>query len=235
VTDTGRPRSAGSRTGVLRVASYNVRDLKDDSAAAARVVRALSPDVLCLQEIPRYPLSGHRVASFADACGMLFGGGHQGSGGTTVFTSLRMEVASSTHRRLPVGFLARTRGYAVAQVALPGCSPVLVVSAHLGLDAAERVRHVQAMLGRLQAPMPTIVGADLNEPDGGPAWRSLTSLRPVTGPSPTFPARAPRARIDAVFATADLRRVDGPPVLLVQADLAAASDHLPVWVDLAVR
>ena len=41
----------------LRVASYNVRDLKDDVDAAARVVRAIDPDVLCLQEVPRHPFS----------------------------------------------------------------------------------------------------------------------------------------------------------------------------------
>ena len=47
------------------MASYNVRDLKDDVAAAAGVVRAIAPDVLCLQEVPRHPFSGHRVAEFA--------------------------------------------------------------------------------------------------------------------------------------------------------------------------
>ena len=34
----------------LRVATYNLRGLKDDKAAAAAVVRAIDPDVLLLQE-----------------------------------------------------------------------------------------------------------------------------------------------------------------------------------------
>jgi len=46
---------------ILRVASYNLRDFKDDAQAAARVVRAINPDVLCLQEVPRHRLSAHRI------------------------------------------------------------------------------------------------------------------------------------------------------------------------------
>jgi len=254
VSEPGRGSPAPApRAGVLRVASYNVRDLKDDSAAAARVVRRICPDVLCLQEVPRHPLSGHRVADFASACGMLFGGGHQGGGGTTVLTAIRVEAAFCAHRALPVQRWQRSRGYAVARVALPGRLPVLVVSAHLGLDAAERVRHIRGMLDGIRAPgsfatgpMPTgplftgplVIGADLNEGEEGLAWRALTvfagGLRAVTGPSPTFSARRPRVRIDAVFATADLQQVQAPPLDLPAADLAAASDHLPVWVDLAL-
>ena len=37
----------------VRVASYNTRDFLDDHHLAARVVRAVDPDVLCLQEVPR--------------------------------------------------------------------------------------------------------------------------------------------------------------------------------------
>lgn len=48
----------------VRVVSYNVRGLADDVAAAAEVVRALDPDVLLLQEVPRHPASSYRISGF---------------------------------------------------------------------------------------------------------------------------------------------------------------------------
>jgi endonuclease/exonuclease/phosphatase family metal-dependent hydrolase len=49
---------------------------------------------------------------------------------------------------------------------------------------------------------------------------------------PTYPSRAPRKALDVIFATPHLKVVAGPPVVLDDAVLAAASDHRPVWVDL---
>ena len=54
----------------VRVASYNTRDFLDDHHLAARVVRAVDPDVLCLQEVPRRLFAGGRVRRFAAACGL---------------------------------------------------------------------------------------------------------------------------------------------------------------------
>ena len=72
---------------VVRVASYNTRDFLDDHRLSARLVRALDPDVLCLQEVPRRLFGGWRVARFAGACGLHWAGHHRGSGGTTILTS----------------------------------------------------------------------------------------------------------------------------------------------------
>ena len=46
----------------LRVVSYNVRELADDTAALARVLRAAAPDVVCLQEAPTRVLAFHKPA-----------------------------------------------------------------------------------------------------------------------------------------------------------------------------
>lgn len=217
----------------VRVAAYNLRDLKDDLPAAVRVIRTIAPDVLCLQEVPRHRFSGHRVADLAARCGMYWTGGHRGAGGTTILTSLRLQLLDGSHQRLRVPVLQRPRGYAVARVALPGRPPLTAVSVHLSLRPAERQVHVGAVL-RALPDGPVVVAGDLNEPAGGSAWAALCGrLRPVTPDAPTFPARAPRRRLDAVFATADLvvtRRRPAP--VPDPADLRAASDHLPVWVDL---
>ena len=94
----------------MRVASYNLKDLTLDRHAAARIIRAIDPDVLCLQEVPRYPFSGHRVAELASRCGLLWPGGHRGSGGTTLLAHLRVDVSGSRHVGLDVPPLQRERG-----------------------------------------------------------------------------------------------------------------------------
>jgi endonuclease/exonuclease/phosphatase family metal-dependent hydrolase len=228
---------------LVRVLTYNVHDLKDDVDALARAIRTLQPDVACLQEVPRHPFSGHRVGALADACGLLWSGAEAPSGGTAVLTSLRVDQRAAHTARLPVGGrFARSRGYAAAVVAVPGGPAFTVASIHLGLDPQERVRHAEAVLSRVQrfGPAPYVVAGDLNEPPGGPAWRLLTrdlvdgAADEATDGSPTFPARAPRQRIDAVLASAAVVsvRVPGPSDGIDPTDLATASDHLPVVADL---
>ncbi len=89
-------------------------------------------------------------------------------------------------------------------------------------------------------PGPYVVAGDLNEAPGGPAWRVLTAGLAdgaaevgVEG-SATFPARGPRQRIDAVLATAAFVSVRVPGIEdgVDPAELATASDHLPVVADL---
>ena len=217
----------------LRVSSYNLRDFKDNDAAAARVVRAINPDVLCLQEVPRHLLSSHRIASFAARCGLYWSGGHRGSGGTTVMSSLRLDVAQVQHSPLKVARLQRERGYAVSHIRLPGHQCVSFVSMHLSLDAGERATHVATVLEALPGYGPLVVAGDLNEGSDGQAWMALAGrLCVVTGDAPTFPAANPRHRLDVIFASPKLSVVPSGSVELDPADLVASTDHLPVWVDL---
>ena len=135
----------------LRIATYNTRDFLDDRRAAARVVRRIDPDVLCLQEVPRRVFGARRVRSFAAECGLFWPGAHRGSGGTTIFLSERLELQATWHRRLSVAVLMRTRGYAVAQVRPPGRPPLLVASVHLSLRAGERHAHTKQIVRELAA------------------------------------------------------------------------------------
>lgn len=218
---------------ILRVASYNLRDFRDDGQAAARVIRSINPDVLCLQEVPRHLLSSHRIAVFAARCGLGWSGGHRGSGGTTVMSSVGLDVVDVKHRSLKVGHFQRERGYAVRQLRLPGHQAVGFVSVHLSLAAQERAIHVRTLLDALPEGRPVVVAGDLNEGSDGSAWMAIAArLCVVSGDAPTFPASTPRHRIDVIFASPELPVVSMPPVELDRADLVAATDHLPVWVDL---
>ncbi|AKU19027.1 hypothetical protein VV02_16885 [Luteipulveratus mongoliensis] len=219
---------------MLRVVSYNVRAFKDDTDALRRVVRALNPDVLCLQEVPRHPLSGHRIADFAASCGLYWAGGHRGRMSTTLFTALRVDVLSSGHRLLPVRRPDEPRGYAFAQLQLPGHRPLTAVSVHLSLRSAERPAHA-ALLRRaaeLGDDVPLVVAGDINETHDGKAWAELSrELEDANGDVLTFPSSKPVKRIDAIFASPTLKPVR-PSLELDEADLVAATDHRPLYLDL---
>lgn len=230
----------------LRVATYNTRDFLDDRRAAARVVRRIDPDVLCLQEVPRRLFGSRRVAAFAQECGLRPAGPHRGSGGTTILLGERVQLDAAWHRRLSVAVLTRTRGYAVARVRLPGRPPVVVASVHLSLHAGERHAHTVQIVRALAdlaaessgsaGPLQrTVLAGDLNELDTGNAWRLIGSrMRLVSPTEPTYPARRPRTLLDVVFASTDLEVLPHPRIDLDEDDVLAASDHRPVWVDLAV-
>lgn len=234
MTDSADPlRGRGTP---IRVASYNTRDFLDDRHAAARIVRAIDPDILCLQEVPRRLFSARRVRQFAAECGLRWPGAHRGSGGTTIFVGEQIAVETITHRRLAVAVPMRTRGYALARLTPARGRPVVVASIHLSLQSGERHAHT----GRILASLTDLAGdagrmivaGDLNELDTGSTWRLLTGqLRLISPTTPTFPARRPRVPLDAVFATPDLPVLPHTAVDLDEVDVLAASDHRPVWVD----
>ncbi len=221
----------------LRVASYNTRDFLDDARLAARLVRVVDPDVLCLQEVPRRLLAGRRLRGFARRCGMRTTGSHRGSGGTSILVSDRVRLVGADHHRLPVRWPDRTRGWARARVALPGGGEVTAVSLHLSLRPAERERHVLAVLASLEGTDPLVVAGDLNEEADGAARRRLEGsgrLRLVAPDRPTYPARSPRRCLDVVLASPSLRVLPAVPVAVPDGVWQRASDHRPVWVDLEV-
>jgi endonuclease/exonuclease/phosphatase family metal-dependent hydrolase len=229
----------------IRVASYNVRGLADDRAAAAQVVRAIDPDVLLLQEVPWHPLSSYRVSAFARACGLLWSGRTWILSATAVMTSIRVIATDAVDRALPVRGhpgrrLGNQRGYTTCRVHRPGGEPVSVTSIHLSLDADERVDHTRRLLaGLAEDPRlgagPHVVGGDLNETVDGAAWGLLgEGLRVVTPEQATFPAARPQHWIDAIFASSDVPVAPHQDVGLDGGVLTRATDHLPVWVDLDV-
>lgn len=220
---------------LIRVASYNVRALKEGRAALVDVIRSIAPDVLLLQEVPRHPVSGHRIATLADEVGLTWFGGKRFRMSTTLMTSLRLDVLDASHGPLPARRFDEPRGFGMATVRLPGHRPVVAASAHLSLRGTDRLPEAKALLGAAGAlGFPVVVGGDLNEEPSGKTWRYLAhELREVSADEPTYSAQQPHKRIDGIFASAELAGTT-PELGLVEAQLAAATDHLPVVVDLDV-
>jgi endonuclease/exonuclease/phosphatase family metal-dependent hydrolase len=106
---------------------------------------------------------------------------------------------------------------------------------HLSLTPEERVAHIEGILQALEGQSPLVVAGDLNEGPAGAAWQRLEAagrLRAVSPPRPTYPAHAPRRRLDVVLASAELRVLPHREVLVPESAYPAASDHRPTWVDL---
>lgn len=220
--------------GIVRVASYNIHALKDDRAALRRVVHAIAPDVLLLQEVPRHPLSSHRIAALAADFGLTWSGGSRGRTSTTIMTSLRMDQLAAWRESLPTPRFSEPRGYAAVRVAVPGHQPLTAIGTHFGLPAADRAGQSAALLDRLhRIEGPLVIGGDINERAGGPVWQQFgATFRAAPDPGNTFPAAAPDRRIDAFWSSPDLHvQVPDPATCGTPSDRARASDHLPIVID----
>jgi endonuclease/exonuclease/phosphatase family metal-dependent hydrolase len=224
---------------LLRIVSWNIRDLLGDPQAVRRVVRALAPDVLCLQEVPRRLPGVWRTARLARTCGLRHAGGGRTSGGTALMLSPRVTTRSLAAARLPVqGMLTRTRGLVVAELfAQLGDeqAALSVACLHLPLEPSLRVRHAQTAAAAIEArPAPRVLCGDLNDVPGSPAWRVLeVAVAPDPAPDagPTFPATRADKRLDVVLVGAGLQVKAYTDGGADPEEVRRASDHLPVVAD----
>ena len=222
----------------VRVLSYNVRSLRDDPAATAAVIRSLRPDLVLVQEAPRFLRWRSKLARLAREAELLTVTGGRPAGAVAVLAGLRARVVRTSDVLLPKRQGRHQRGAALAVVEFGGAR-LAVASTHLSLDAAERAvqaHQVVSLLDGLGEDL-CVLGADVNDIQGGQAWvafagalRDAYALAPW-GSGPTFPARAPARRIDGLFVSPGVQvvRCGVPPQL---GAAAAASDHLPVVADL---
>jgi endonuclease/exonuclease/phosphatase family metal-dependent hydrolase len=247
-TAAGGPAAPPGRAPAeVRLLTYNVRSLRDDRHALARVIRACAPDLVCVQEAPRFLRWRSKCAALARTSGLFVVTGGRTAGAMLLLSSLRVRVLAT--RQV---LLARTpglhqRGLALASVEVGGAR-FGVASMHLSLDAAERLRQVDEVLSHLGGlgESHVVLAGDVNERPGEPGWRRLAAelqdgwaVAPAGGEF-TSPASGPVQRIDGVFASAGVRVVGcGVPdldsgVTATAGDVVAASDHCPVLAVLQV-
>ncbi|MCI0688879.1 MAG: endonuclease/exonuclease/phosphatase family protein [Sporichthyaceae bacterium] len=224
----------------VRVLSYNVRSMRDDRAALGRVIRACEPDVVCVQEAPRFLRWRSLCAQLARTSGLVVVTGGRSAGSMLLLADLRVRVLYTEDvqlRKLPK---LHQRGLAMAVMEIQGAR-FGVASMHLSLDEAERdyqVAEVLAHLRRLSASELVLAG-DVNEQPDGPRWQGLVGELTdayVAGPwggEFTFPARGPARRIDGIFVSSGIEVMRcGVPTELPELD--RASDHLPVLAELRI-
>jgi endonuclease/exonuclease/phosphatase family metal-dependent hydrolase len=220
----------------LRVAAYNVRSFRSGTDLVARAIRSAAPDVAMLQECG----SRRSLRRFAGALEMEFASSHRAFNRVRNAVLWRPEwrLAGVDVRDLTRASRTLRRGFVAVRLRRMGVR-VVAVSAHLGLVPGERRGHAQELTDYLAgAEGRVIVGADLNEGPDGPAARWVSERlfdlfgQAGGGDGATFPAHAPTARIDFLFAGEGV----APVATWVPASpmLAQASDHLPVLADVDV-
>jgi endonuclease/exonuclease/phosphatase family metal-dependent hydrolase len=238
-------RTHADGSAVIRVLTYNVRSMRDDTGALARIIDACAPDLVLVQEAPRFFRWRKKLAGLAAASGQVILSGGATAAGPALLCTLRATVERTEDVLLPLTPGQHRRGFATAVVRF-GAARLGVLSCHLSLRQGERYEQGGMLLDRL-AGMGTehaIAGGDLNEgPDGRTFRRLADSLQDCRVSAPwggeeTWTRTDPHRRIDAIFATKGVAvlgcgvPLDHPGVS--EADLRAATDHLPVLAALRI-
>jgi endonuclease/exonuclease/phosphatase family metal-dependent hydrolase len=212
----------------LRVVSYNVRSLRDDTAAVARLLRRAEPDVVCIQEAPRFARWRSRCAALAADSGLTVVTGGRPAGAMLLLASLRMRVVETRDVLLTKAPRLHQRGLALAVLSLGGVE-VAVGSMHLDVVEEERWRHLPEVFAHLDAlGRPVILAGDVNDDEGSRVWSALTQR--YTDAAAAVGHRqwtGPGRRLDGVFCASssmEVLEVDVP----ADPDRYAASDHWPL-------
>ncbi|MGW6198250.1 endonuclease/exonuclease/phosphatase family protein [Kribbella sp. NPDC055110] len=237
---TGGDSNLGPSGGraMLRVLSYNVHRWGDDRTALARVVKACAPDVMLVQEAPTWFGTRRKRRAMAATFGMRY---VAASARNAILVADGIQLTGIRRRRIWRPFVRRRLNFiatqlpggAVGGVLSLGPTRLAVVVCHLGLHPRGRVHEIAQVLTLCRAfGTPYLLAGDVNEQPDGPIWKQLAEegLVDLDG-GPTFNSTTPHKRIDAAVLspqlTGHLRHLPA-----THEDLAAASDHLPLLVEL---
>ncbi|MFE5888767.1 endonuclease/exonuclease/phosphatase family protein [Streptomyces sp. NPDC002285] len=238
-------RTEPDGSALIRVLSYNIRSMRDDTDALARVITACDPDLVLIQEAPRFFRWRKKLSRLARAANLVVLTGGATAAGPAILCNLRATVERTEDVLLPLTPGLHRRGFATAVVRFGGAR-LGVLCCHLSLQKDERYAQGGMLLDRLagMGVEHAVAGGDLNERPGGRTFRRLADgLQDCWATSPwgseyTSTPADPHQRIDAIFATKGIE-VAGCGVPLghrgiTQTDLRAATDHLPVLAALRV-
>ncbi|MCX4880224.1 MULTISPECIES: endonuclease/exonuclease/phosphatase family protein [unclassified Streptomyces] len=238
-------RTEPDGSAVIRVLSYNIRSMRDDTDALARVITACGPDLVLLQEAPLFFRWRKKLARLAAASGQVILTGGATAAGPAVLCTLRATVERTEDVLLPLTPGQFRRGFATAVLRF-GATRLGVLSCHLSLQKDERYEQSGMLLDRLAGlgVDHAIAGGDLNDRPTGRTFRRLADgLQDCRATAPwggefTFTPVTPFQRIDAIFATKGIEVLGcGVPLGhpgVTETDLRAATDHLPVLAALRI-
>ena len=229
----------------MRILTYNTRgslgmDGVRSTPRVSSVVRSLTPDVVCFQEIHRRLYRSGKEdqpAMLADGLGrpLVFQSNLTiGFGGYGVGIAYRGELQRSREHYLP----SKTEQRGALEIQLrnvAGLPRVTVFCTHWGLDSEERSHQATALaLSVRAAGCPVIVCGDFNEDSSGEAVRAFLDATGLIDADavlnrPTFLSDNPTVRIDFVLHSTDLVARN------VEVIKSLASDHLPLMVDFDLK
>lgn len=213
-------------------------DRRRDPERIVSVLRELHADVIALQEadrrigareavLPRHLFdeSPWRVAHVARRAQSM--GWH----GNAILVRRDLEITECRALDLPT---LEPRGAACAVIG-SGADRVRVIGTHLDLSGLRRREQVRSLLrfASEHDDMPAVILGDFNQ--WGHTTGAMREFGPDWGliaPGPSYPSRAPLARLDRIVHSRNLR-CHGSSVHH-SALAAVASDHLPIHADLEI-
>lgn len=231
---------------MIRVASYNIRkgigtDRLRRPERILDVLAEIDADIVALQEADRrfgarrsaLPLD--LIAARSDYEPVTFDSRPQSIGfhGNAILIKRSHSVSDAAIIDIPT---IEPRGAVGADIAVNG-TVLRVVGMHLDLSGLRRRQQVRSILHRLdkaRPALPTVLMGDLNE------WSKHGGCLPefhgghhIIHTPPSFHSRRPVARLDRIIVSDDIEVRDAGTHHSVTA--RRASDHLPVWADIALR
>ena len=223
----------------LRLLTYNVRSMRDDRAALGRVIRSAEPDVVLVQESPRFLRWRSLCAELARRSNLVVVSGGRPAASNLILSTLGVDVISTADVLFSTDPMMHQRGTAIAVLSKEGAR-FAVAGIHLDLAEAPRLRHVgeldRHIAEAVPSDVPVIVAGDANDRPGSLTWQALATERQdavaVARANGTFgwTGEEPENLIDGIFA--DPRLTVTAAHVLGGADVAIASDHRPVLAEL---
>lgn len=238
----------------LRVMTYNIRSGNGNLDSTAAAIREQQPDIVALQEVDVHwaerSAFADQVSGLAAKLGMearfapiyvlpsLTPGGAQREFGVALLSRFpivrfRNDTIARLSTQVQNPAPSPAPGLLDAVLDVQG-HPVRVFNTHLDYrkDPAVRAQQVQQVLGFIgDLGVPTLVFGDMNAAPDAPELQPLLqrlhdAWSGSTSPGFTYPAEAPRERIDYVLVSPQFT------VRSVRVPDTKASDHRPVVAEL---
>lgn len=231
---------------MIRVASYNIHkgigtDRLRRPGRILDVLNEIDADIVALQEADRRfgrrisALPPALIASETDYLPVDLDTRHDSIGwhGNAILVKRSHLVLDHCTVAIPT---IEPRGAAIAEIACSG-KALRFVGMHLDLSGLRRRQQVRTILARVadrMTDMPSILLGDLNEwsPHGGCLVEFIGSHH-IAPTGPSFHSRRPVARLDRILVDNRMTILDAGTHISMKS--RQASDHLPVWADIAFR
>lgn len=238
--------AVGQEPPPLRVLTYNIHHAEGidgvvDLERIAAVIRDVTPDVVCLQEVDRHlPRTANtdmpaQLAKLLDM-NVVFGPNYHFDGGeygNTILT--RLPIVRHENFLLPGPDDAEPRGVLRVDVDVNGTA-VSVFNTHWGLRPEERLEQARAVRKHVRYHEHVILAGDLNAvPDSTPLKLLRNRLHDsahVAAPNTDLNTVRNR-RIDFILYSPNFKAVRARVIRSEEAK--EASDHLPYLADIELR
>ena len=227
----------------LRIASYNIRkavglDYRRDPMRVLQIINELEADVVAVQEVDK---------RLGDRPGVFDRKRVEAESDFVIADLAQNDVSLGWHGN---ALLVR-RGltiHEVGHIALPGLEPrgavrvdvsrddehLAIVGTHLGLLRPYRRKQLETIRAHLEAheTIRTMIVGDFNEWSDGVGFEPIEGDYDIVSPGLSFHAARPMASLDKIALGSGLVLTDAGVEEGESARIA--SDHLPVWADVAL-